>query len=40
MPDSIYADIGGREAVEAVVDDFYDRVLADEQLAGSSTGWT
>ncbi|ESP88547.1 group I truncated hemoglobin [Candidatus Halobonum tyrrellensis] len=32
MADSIYADIGGRDAVEAVVDDFYDRVLADEHL--------
>ncbi|MDZ5809752.1 group 1 truncated hemoglobin [Halorubrum sp. AD140] len=29
---SIYADIGGREAVEAVVSDFYDRVFADPLL--------
>ena len=29
---SLYAEIGGREAVEAVVDDFYDRVLDDELL--------
>ena len=33
MSGSIYHEIGGREAVENVVDDFYDRVLADEQLA-------
>jgi hemoglobin len=32
MPQTIYGEIGGREAVEAVVDDFYDRVLSDEQL--------
>ncbi|MFC4550432.1 MULTISPECIES: group I truncated hemoglobin [Halorussus] len=32
MPQTIYQEIGGQEAVEAVVDDFYDRVLADEQL--------
>lgn len=30
---SIYADIGGQEALVAVVDDFYDRVLADPALA-------
>jgi hemoglobin len=29
---SIYAEIGGREAVEAVVSDFYDRVLEDPLL--------
>lgn len=29
---SLYAEIGGRDAVEAVVDDFYDRVLADPVL--------
>lgn len=33
MPETIYRDIGGRDAVEAVVDDFYERVLADERLA-------
>ena len=33
MAQTIYRDIGGREAVEAVVSDFYDDVLADEQLA-------
>ncbi|MFC7047006.1 group 1 truncated hemoglobin [Halobacteriaceae archaeon GCM10025711] len=32
MSDSVYAEIGGREAVEAVVTDFYDRVLSDERL--------
>jgi len=34
MPDSksIYADIGGREAVEAVISDFYDRVFDDPVL--------
>lgn len=34
MPDSqsIYARIGGRDAVEAVVSDFYDRVFEDPQL--------
>lgn len=30
---SIYEAIGGEEALIAVVDDFYDRVLADPQLA-------
>ncbi|QLG28874.1 group 1 truncated hemoglobin [Halorarum halophilum] len=33
MSGTIYHEIGGREAVENVVDDFYDRVLSDEQLA-------
>lgn len=32
MAQSVYQEIGGRDAVEAVVEDFYDRVLADEQL--------
>ncbi|WP_255170030.1 group I truncated hemoglobin [Natrononativus amylolyticus] len=32
MAHVVYHEIGGREAVEAVVADFYDRVLADEQL--------
>jgi hemoglobin len=31
---SLYTEIGGRDAVRAVVDDFYDRVLADDRLAG------
>ena len=30
--DTLYERLGGREAVEAVVDEFYDRVLADEDL--------
>ena len=32
MSQSVYNEIGGRDAVEAVVTDFYDRVLSDEQL--------
>ncbi|XVH31283.1 group I truncated hemoglobin [Haloferacaceae archaeon DSL9] len=32
MSQTVYDEIGGRGAVEGVVDDFYDRVLADEQL--------
>jgi hemoglobin len=36
--ESIYAQIGGHEALEAVVADFYDRVLADHELAGFFTG--
>ncbi|OBI91180.1 group I truncated hemoglobin [Mycobacterium asiaticum] len=35
---SIYDRIGGYEAIETVVDDFYDRVLADEELVGFFTG--
>ena len=35
---SIYEQIGGAEALEAVVTDFYDRVLADDELAGFFTG--
>jgi hemoglobin len=31
---SIYEAIGGEPALVAVVDDFYDRVLADPPLAG------
>lgn len=30
--DTLYEEIGGREAVEAVVSDFYDRVLVDPEL--------
>ncbi|SIR64643.1 hemoglobin [Haladaptatus litoreus] len=33
MTRTIYREIGGRDAVETVVTDFYDRVLADDQLA-------
>jgi hemoglobin len=32
---SIYQQIGGAEALETVVDDFYRRVLADGELAGA-----
>lgn len=35
---SIYERIGGYEALEAVVADFYTRVLADPELAGFFTG--
>ncbi|PRX99931.1 group I truncated hemoglobin [Allonocardiopsis opalescens] len=35
---TIYDAIGGHEAIEAVVDDFYGRVLADERLAPFFTG--
>lgn len=35
---SIYEQIGGAEALERVVDDFYGRVVADEDLAGFFTG--
>jgi hemoglobin len=35
---SIYDAIGGDTALVAVVDDFYDRVLADPELAGFFAG--
>jgi hemoglobin len=35
---TIYDRIGGREAIEAVVEDFYVRVLADDQLGGFFAG--
>lgn len=35
---TIYTQIGGAEAIEAVVDDFYDRVLDDEELADFFSG--
>ncbi|MEG8177914.1 group 1 truncated hemoglobin [Nocardia terpenica] len=35
---TIYDAIGGQPALESVVEDFYVRVLADEQLAGFFTG--
>jgi hemoglobin len=35
---SIYEQIGGQEALAAVVDDFYERVLADAELAPFFTG--
>ena len=34
----IYAQIGGAEALEAVVEDFYNRVLGDADLAGFFSG--
>ena len=37
-PTSIYDRIGGYQAIEVVVEDFYVRVLADKQLAGFFTG--
>ncbi|OBI80447.1 group 1 truncated hemoglobin [Mycobacterium sp. 1245805.9] len=37
-PHTIYDRIGGHEAIELVVEDFYVRVLADSQLAGFFTG--
>jgi len=37
-PGTVYARVGGQEAIEVVVEDFYVRVLADEQLAGFFTG--
>lgn len=38
MDQSIYHQIGGYEAIEVVVDDFYDRVLADDRLSAFFTG--
>lgn len=35
---SIYAQIGGAEALEGVVEDFYGRVLADHELAPFFSG--
>jgi hemoglobin len=35
---STYEEIGGQDALIAVVDDFYDRVLADPELATFFTG--
>src|SRR5258708_29860003 len=37
-PISIYDAIGGYEAIESVVADFYTRVLADDQLSGFFAG--
>ncbi|OBF79717.1 hemin receptor [Mycobacterium sp. 852002-51163_SCH5372311] len=37
-PVSIYDKIGGHEAIELVVEDFYARVLADDQLSGFFSG--
>jgi len=30
---TLYEELGGGDAIEAVVDDFYERVLADESIA-------
>src|SRR5271156_939210 len=38
QPISIYDKIGGHEAIKVVVEDFYVRVLADDQLAGFFAG--
>ena len=38
QPVTTYDRIGGHEAIEVVVEDFYGRVLADEQLSGFFTG--
>jgi hemoglobin len=38
QPTTIYDRIGGHEAIEVVVEDFYVRVLADDQLSGFFTG--
>src|SRR6476661_798408 len=37
-PATIYDRIGGHEAIEVVVEDFYVRVLADDQLSGFFSG--
>jgi hemoglobin len=37
-PTTIYDRIGGHEAIEGVVEDFYVRVLADDRLSGFFTG--
>jgi hemoglobin len=31
---TLYSRLGGHEAIRAVVDDFYDRLLADDELGG------
>ncbi|ELZ06482.1 globin [Natrialba chahannaoensis JCM 10990] len=33
MTDTLYDRLGGEDAIGAVVDEFYDRVMADEQVA-------
>jgi hemoglobin len=38
QPVSVYDRIGGHESIEVVVEDFYVRVLADDQLSGFFTG--
>ncbi|PGF15865.1 group 1 truncated hemoglobin [Natrinema sp. CBA1119] len=34
MTKTLYERLGGEDAIAAVVDEFYDRVMADEQVAG------
>lgn len=34
MNKSLYERLGGEDAIAAVVDEFYDRVMSDEQVAG------
>jgi hemoglobin len=38
MPATVYEDIGGKEAVTAAVNEFYDRVLHDDFLASKFEG--
>jgi hemoglobin len=38
QPTSLYQQLGGKEAIVAVVDEFYNRVVADERLAGMFGG--
>src|ERR1700753_720917 len=38
QPTTVYDRIGGHEALEVVVEDFYVRVLADDRLSGFFTG--
>ncbi|WP_049890193.1 group I truncated hemoglobin [Natronorubrum sulfidifaciens] len=33
MSETLYERLGGQDAIEAVVDEFYDRVVADDQVA-------
>lgn len=33
MSETLYERLGGEDAIAAVVDEFYDRVVADEQVA-------
>ncbi|RKD88662.1 group I truncated hemoglobin [Halopiger aswanensis] len=33
MSETLYERLGGEDAITAVVDEFYDRVMADEQVA-------
>ena len=33
MSDTLFERLGGKDGIEAVVDEFYDRVVADDQVA-------